>query len=394
MDKKDTRPKGIFTLASVHFFNHIYILALPPLIPLLKKYFQVGNTETGLIMTVMSLSMVIFQLPFGHYSDKVGRKKILLLCLIMLIGSTFLISITTAFWMIIALQILLGIGASGYHPVGISAAAEMSPRNRVGRIMSVQGIGGTLGLAFAPIIVGSLAGVYGWRVPLQIIAAAGLPVLFFVRYSLVEKSGPLGRHGADKTGVKAAKSQKAGAEKVIITALILMQFFRALTFKGLSTFMPTYLVEIRGFSLLWAGLMAGILRLSGVLSQLIGGRLADNFSKIGILVLSNLVSAFFLFMLSQNWFKSVPIYVVIILLGLSIYISIPSTLSLIEKATRSGRYGRTFGTVFTTVEISGMVAPIILGYIGDVLSLTYSFSLLPLFLILAAASMIFVKARS
>lgn len=394
MDKKDTRPKGIFTLASVHFFNHIYILALPPLFPLLKKYFQVGNTETGLIMTVMSLSMVIFQLPFGHYSDKVGRKKILLLCLIMLIGSTFLISITTAFWMIIALQILLGIGASGYHPVGISAAAEMSPRNRVGRIMSVQGIGGTLGLAFAPIIVGSLAGVYGWRVPLQIIAAAGLPVLFFVRYSLVEKSGPLGRHGADKTGVKAAKSQKAGAEKVIITALILMQFFRALTFKGLSTFMPTYLVEIRGFSLLWAGLMAGILRLSGVLSQLIGGRLADNFSKIGILVLSNLVSAFFLFMLSQNWFKSVPIYVVIILLGLSIYISIPSTLSLIEKATRSGRYGRTFGTVFTTVEISGMVAPIILGYIGDVLSLTYSFSLLPLFLILAAASMIFVKARS
>ena len=149
MDKKDSRPTGIFTLASVHFFNHIYILALPPLFPLLKKYFQVGNMEIGLIMTVMSLPMIVLQLPFGHYSDKVGRKKILLLCLIMLIGSTFLISITTAFWMIIALQILLGIGASGYHPVGISAAAEISPPNRIGRIMSIQGIGGTLGLAFA-----------------------------------------------------------------------------------------------------------------------------------------------------------------------------------------------------------------------------------------------------
>lgn len=394
MDKKDTRPKGIFTLASVHFFNHIYILALPPLFPLLKKYFQVGNTETGLIMTVMSLPMIIFQLPFGHYSDKVGRKKILLFCLIMLIGSTFLISITTAFWMIIALQILLGIGASGYHPVGISAAAEVSPPNRVGRIMSIQGIGGTFGLAFAPIIVGSLAGIYGWRVPLQIIAVAGLPLLFFVRYSFVEKSGPLDRHNADKRRNKVAESQKVGGGKVIIAAIMLMQFFRALTFRGLSTFMPTYLVEIHGYSLVRAGLMVGMFRFSGVLSQFIGGRLADKFNKIGILILSNLVAAFFLSMLSLGWFKSVPIYMIFILFGLSIYISIPSTLSLIEKVSRSGRYGKTFGTFFTVGEISGMVAPIILGYIGDVRSLAYSFSLLPLFLILAAVSIIFVKARS
>ena len=397
MDKKDSRPKGIFTLASVHFFHHIYVLALPPLFPLLKKYFQVGNMEIGLLVTTISLPMIILQLPLGHYSDKVGRKKILLFCLIMLIGSTFLISITTAFWMIIALQILLGIGASGYHPVGISAAAEVSPANRIGRTMSIQGIGGTFGLAFAPIIVASLASIYGWRVPLQIIAVAGLPLLFFVRYSSIGKSGPLDRDNADKTENKVTESQKIRGKKVIIAAIIMMQFFRGLTFRGLATFMPIFLVEIHGYSLVQAGLMVGMLRLSGVLSLLIGGKLADRFRKIGILVLSNLGGAFFLFMLSMlslGWFKDLPIYMIIIPFGLSIYISIPSTLSIIEKVSGSGKYGKTFGTFFTVGEISGLVAPMILGYIGDVFSLAYSFSLLPLFLILAAISIIFIRVRS
>lgn len=53
------------------------------------------------------------------------------------------------------------------------------------------------------------------------------------------------------------------------------QFLRGFVFKSITTFLPTYFVEIKGLSLAGGGLNTSIFFLTGVVVQPIGGILAD-----------------------------------------------------------------------------------------------------------------------
>ncbi|KXB08684.1 hypothetical protein AKJ56_00540 [candidate division MSBL1 archaeon SCGC-AAA382N08] len=173
----------VVILSLFHFMHHLYGLSLPPLFPLLKNHFGIGNIQVGLVVSMISITMAVFQLPLGLYSDKFGRKKILSVCFSIMLAAVFFTSISFAFWMVLLFQIILGIGMSGYHPVGLSAIADLFPGKETGKAMSAQAIGGSLGVALAPIILGGLASFYGWRVPLRIIAFAGIPALGQKYYS-------------------------------------------------------------------------------------------------------------------------------------------------------------------------------------------------------------------
>lgn len=367
---------GLLALSLFHFIDHLYTMALPPLFPIIKDEFGVGNTEVGLIITGLSLSMILFQLPFGIYSDRVGRRRILILCLILMICSTFIISLSTAFWMILIFQFVLGVGASGYHPVGISAVADLAPDGQAGSAMSLQAVGGSLGVAFTPIIIGGLASIYGWRLPLQIAAIIGLGVLLYMVYFLKE------------TKEKEEKKYEEKMEKAAATGIALMYFFREFVFIGMSSFLPTYFVEIKGFSVAGGGFTTGIFLFSGTLAQLIGGKIADRFNPVRIIIGSNLIAAVFLFFINQFQIGGSFIYLAFVFLGFSLFISVPSVLSLVKQVGSQSGYGKAFGVNFTIASMSGMIAPVIIGYIGDSFSLIYAFNLFPLLLLLTAITML------
>lgn len=335
----------------------------------------------GLIITVISLSMVLFQLPLGIYSDKMGRKKILILCLALMIGASFFTSIVHSFWLILVFQLFLGVGASGYHPVGISAAADLAPQGRVGSTMSVQAVGGSLGVALAPVIMGSLASYYNWRISLQMMAIVGLGVLFYGIYFIPE------------TREREASSPDLEITKSVVAGIALLYFFRSFVIRGITTFMPTYFVEVKGLSLAGGGFTTGILLFMGALAQLIGGKVADRLDETKVILISTLVAALFLPLINLVPLDLWLVYLLLACLGLSLFIAVPATLSLVEKASSQGGYGKTFGANFTIVAISGMIAPATIGYIGDVYSLTKAFNLLPILLVIAAFSVLLVQRK-
>lgn len=373
---------GVFALSLFHFINHIYALALPPLFPLLKAEFGVGNTQVGMITSVISFTMVMFQLPLGMSSDRIGRKRILFACLTFMIVATLLTSWSTAFWMILAFQVMLGFGVSGYHPVGISAVADLAPPGKSGKFMSLQAIGGSLGVGIAPLLMGGLASIYGWRIPLRIIGLAGLPLLLYMGYSMQEPQEQDEEDGA-----------QVEAEKLIVVGIALFYMFRAFAFKSLGTFLPTYLVEVRDFSLAWGGFTTSLLLITGAFAQPLGGILADRFNRTNIVVISACSAAFFLFLVNTIPLVRTLLFLVLVLLGFSLYISMPAILSLVKEVTPSKGYGKAFGINFTTMAISGTVAPVVVGMIADSYSLSTAFEILPILLVLAGLSILMIRHR-
>ncbi len=381
IDFKSYLHGGVLTLTFFHFMNHLYSLSLPPLFPLLKKHFEVGNTEVGLITTVISFTMVVFQLPLGIHSDRIGRRKILGLGLLFMMTATFLVSLADTFWVVLGFVALLGIGVSTYHPVGTSAVADLATEENTGKLMSIQAVGGSLGIALAPLILGGLASLLGWRTPLRLLAFAGLPLLFILFFTL------------DETKTEGRKGKFALSSFSLAIALVLFYFLRGFVFKSITTFLPTYFVEIKGLSLAGGGLNTSIFLLTGVVVQPLGGILADRLDRILIIIVSSIGGALTLFALTSLPVGKVGVYLLLILLGGFLYLTIPSVLSLVKKVSPSEGYGRTFGFIFSSAALAGAIAPVSIGYIGDMFSLSLAFRILPPLLVLAGLPVFLIRKQ-
>ena len=107
------------------------------------------------------LSRPIGGLIFGHYGDRIGRKTVLILTVLIMGIATFLIGLlptyaTAGFWaplMLLALRIFQGIGIGGEWGGAVLMAVEHSPGGRRGFYGSWPQIGVPAGLLISAAVV-------------------------------------------------------------------------------------------------------------------------------------------------------------------------------------------------------------------------------------------------
>ncbi|KXB08648.1 hypothetical protein AKJ56_00620 [candidate division MSBL1 archaeon SCGC-AAA382N08] len=179
----------------------------------------------------------------------------------------------------------------------------------------------------------------------------------------------------------------------VTLAVALFYFFRGFVFKSITSFLPTYFVESRGLSIAGGGFTTSILLLSGVLILPFAGILAEKVNRVLLTVGSCLSSGLILFLMTLVPTVGWLMYLMLALFGALIYLSLPSVLSLVKDLTSKEGYGGAFGINFTMAATAGVIAPVIVGYIGDVFSLALAFKLLPSLLVLASISIILIKNK-
>ena len=152
-------------------FNKLYFPGSDPVVSTLLAYttFAVG-------FVTRPLGGVIF----GHFGDKIGRKSMLIITLMIMGVATFLIGLVPTYAQIgVAAPILLlllrvaqGIGLGGEWGGAVLMAYEYAPKEKRGFYASLPQIGLALGLCMASGVVALLSSVltdeqflaWGWRV--------------------------------------------------------------------------------------------------------------------------------------------------------------------------------------------------------------------------------------
>lgn len=150
-----------------------------------KLFFPSYSDLTGILASFGTLAVGFVARPlggilFGHFGDRIGRKKMLIVTLSLMGGASFLIGCLPTYEQIgIAAPILLtflrflqGIGLGGEWGGAVLMTLENSPSNQRGFMSSVVQLGALLGLAMATIVLligASLPSdgfiVWGWRIP-------------------------------------------------------------------------------------------------------------------------------------------------------------------------------------------------------------------------------------
>ena len=137
---------------------------------------------------------------FGHYGDRIGRKTILVLTLVIMGASTFVIGLLPTYqsvgvWApisLLVLRVLQGIGIGGEWGGAVLLSIEHAPKGRRGFFGSWPQIGVPAGLCTSAGVVGLLSYMpeqafldYGWRIAF-LLSVVLVAVGIYVRMSLME----------------------------------------------------------------------------------------------------------------------------------------------------------------------------------------------------------------
>ncbi|MCD2194518.1 MFS transporter [Actinomycetospora endophytica] len=148
-----------------------------PLVPQFPRLLGASAADTAWIVTATLLTAAVATPVVGRLADMVGKRRMMLFCLVMLIAGSVVAALSQSLIPLIVGRALQGL-STGLIPLGISLMRDELPPERLGSataLMSASlGVGGALGLPLAAII----AQTADWHVLFW--AAAGLGVVVLV----------------------------------------------------------------------------------------------------------------------------------------------------------------------------------------------------------------------
>lgn len=183
------KTKASLTIIFITVF--IDLLGFGLLIPILptfaSKALSISDFEIGVIVASFSFMQFIFNPIIGSYSDKVGRRPIILVTLLITAASYIMFSFATSFLILLLSRMLGGFGGSNIAVAQAYIADVTSEKDRA-KGMGMIGAAFGLGFVFGPMLGGILS-EYGYQVVGYFAAGFSLLAFVFAFFFLKESIG-------------------------------------------------------------------------------------------------------------------------------------------------------------------------------------------------------------
>jgi DHA1 family multidrug resistance protein-like MFS transporter len=149
--------KNLFILAFTLAVVTIGFGVVMPIIPFYMENLGAGGTELGLLVASYAVMRLIFGPIWGTFSDRVGRKPIMMIGVfgygVTMVG----FGLATELWMMFAARILAGILSSATSPTTMAYIGDSTSEEDRGGGMGILGAAAGLGTIFGPVVGGLLA---------------------------------------------------------------------------------------------------------------------------------------------------------------------------------------------------------------------------------------------
>ena len=144
-----------------HGLDHLFLLLYPTVVLTLEGVFDQSYGELLSLAVPGFIAFAAGTLPAGWLGDRWSRPAMLAIFFVGIGASAILTGFARSPFELAVGLTLIGLFASIYHPVGIAMLVE--GREKVGKLLGVNGVAGNLGLAAAAIVAASLSEAVSWR---------------------------------------------------------------------------------------------------------------------------------------------------------------------------------------------------------------------------------------
>ncbi|ADH09820.1 MFS transporter [Bacillus thuringiensis] len=213
----------------------------------LQKDWGLSTQEMGWIGSINSIGMAVGALIFGILSDKIGRKSVFIITLLLFSIGSGLTALTTTLAMFLVLRFLIGMGLGGELPVASTLVSESVEAHERGKIVVLLESFWAGGWLIAALISYFVIPKYGWEVAMVLSAIPALYALYLrwnlpdsPRFQKVEKRPSV---------IENIKSVWSGEYRKATIMLWILWFCVVFSYYGMFLWLPSVMV-LKGFSLI------------------------------------------------------------------------------------------------------------------------------------------------
>ncbi|MCB0753712.1 MAG: MFS transporter, partial [Ignavibacteriae bacterium] len=247
----------------------IDLLGFGLLIPILptfaSKELAMSDFQIGMVVAIFSLMQFIFNPIIGNYSDKIGRRPIILVSLLLTSISYIIFSFAHTFLLLLVSRMLAGFGGSNIAVAQAYIADVTTPKERT-KGMGMIGAAFGLGFVFGPMLGGILSG-YGYEVVGY--TAAGFSFLAFTFASIFLKESLVVKSENQKQSRKffSIKSVTEIFEQKRLAFFVLIFFIIVFSMANIYGTFAILAYKVYGFEDRQIGYLFGIIGLVGAIVQ-------------------------------------------------------------------------------------------------------------------------------
>jgi len=253
--------------------------------PVIARDLHLNYSDIGLITGALAIAWGISALFMGNLSDRIGRRRVLTISLIvfsLLIGAS---GLATGLLTLIAVRVVMGFADGAYTPVSIAGTLAASPAGRRGLNIGIQQMMLPLfGLGLAPLFVAGVLRFIEWRLVFLIFVIPGLLLAFSVWRTIPSLATPPSNPEPRQTWSdwKTVLSHS----NVRVAALLMLCWLTCLI--TTSAFMPNYLVDHLKLRPEQMGVVMSAIGLGATVGTLLLPWLSDKVGRKPVMALSSI----------------------------------------------------------------------------------------------------------
>jgi FSR family fosmidomycin resistance protein-like MFS transporter len=352
----------LVSLSLAHTLMHCFQQGWYIILPSVKETFGLSDMQYGVIESVRSASSTAVQIPSGALTDILHKQWVIIVASAFIgLGIAYgILGIAPNYSTVLLAAVVVGISIALWHPPALSVLSNRLSERR-GMALSIHGMGGNLGNAVGPAVIGIVIGIISWQAASLIMA---IPLMAFAGFLWLMLRNIPGREGKGFTGKQFTAALIGLLRNKTILGLVICGGIRAMGTVGIFAFFSLYCREDLGFGPAKAGMYFTLMMASGILSQPLLGYLSDRFGRKVVMIPSLVLMGFF--EITLVWAGSgVGLALVAICIGFFIYAVNAIIQAAAMDATPEEAGATTIALLFGSSALFTIPSPTIAGWLSD-----------------------------
>lgn len=385
---------SLIMLAGSYVVNAMDRQVFPVLLPGIRSQLHFSLSQGGLLATIFTLGIGVAGLPTGYLLDRMSRKSVILLGILIYSVFTLLTAVATGFGDMFAYRVLSGVGEALQNGALFSAVGAYFYARRtmaLGTLNFAYGLGGFLG----PLLGARIAsGGTSWRAPFWTYGLIGIGFVVLltvgIRKSFTEREDNAGATGPVlRTGNVPTTLFNRNVLLLGLTAVVV-----GISMYGYIGLYPTFLVSKLHLSTGQASLAASMFGL-GALLGIPAGWLGDRFNQRVVMLTAILLGSVIGYLLFNGPVTAGPQYALSFAEGAIasgfLFVNIYSAM---QRSVRPHAIGRVSGlyvaAFYIPAAFAGYLFSTFVGGVGWGGAGIWQLTVLPL---IGAAALLFIDPR-
>jgi MFS family permease len=353
--------RNLWLLFATGLVGVVSIQLILPLFPLFLDSHGASEMEISFVISLSSLATTALMIPVGFLMERVGKKRMLLIGLLIWTAMPVFIG-SARNWRIVApLYMVYNLAEVFVGPARMTMIAEYANPESQATVFGIMSMDWAVGGIVSPPLSGFLAERSGWHLPFQVAAIVMALALVPVLMLKDKKAG-----GTQEERVSSLNIFR----REYLTTISLFFIFSCALSTGqsiVSTILPIFLKNQMDLSLSSIGLFFTGSSVLSLLGQVPGGWLADRYGRKRV-ILAFLIPIPFIFgawAMVSDWAAMLVLYS---LFAGCLSMTGSASLALLSDSFPSELKGAAFSVRMTGFRSGSIVGPLLGGYLYSSLS--------------------------